>query len=211
MPLHQLFGNGQTRVALWKIEETTEELLSFLPIRLRERYEEEVRTGFKSVIRRNEWLAIRVLAHKVFDLSAPIAYKPTHAPFIPHTSAYISISHCPHLAALALSEHPVGIDLELEGPRALRIKSKFLTQEEAQTVFRTAPSITNDFAATAAWTAKEAAFKFFAHKTPLSLIQEAVITSFSESGCTLKASFSPLNTCRAQFHIFGNLICTLAE
>jgi len=211
MPLHQLFRNGQTRVALWKIEEAAEELLSFLPSRLQERYGKEAQIRFKSATRRNEWLAVRVLAHQVFGLSAPIAYKPTDVPFIPRTPIYISISHCPHFAALALSEHPVGIDLELEGPRALRIKSKFLTQEETQTVFRDSLPLTKEFAATAAWTAKEAAFKFFAHKTPLNLIQEAVITSFSETGCTLNASSSPMNACRAQFHIFGNLICTLAE
>lgn len=211
MPLHRLFRDEEARIAIWKIEETAEGLLALMPPGLQERYGKESRKRFNPASRQEEWLAVRAIAHSVFGLPRPIAYKPTGLPFIRDTRIYASISHCRGFAAMAISERPVGIDLELIGKRALRTKGRFLTHEEELAVFRTSGPSEEEFTATAAWTAKEAAFKFFAHESPLQVVCETSITGFDATGCRLETNKGPKRTCGARFHVFGELLCTSAR
>lgn len=79
---------------------------------------------------------------------------------------HISISHTGSHYAVALSQTPVGIDIEQWGEKALRIGRKFLTTEERATFLSPdfigeAGLITPARCATLLWSAKEAAFKLW--------------------------------------------------
>lgn len=66
--------------------------------------------------------------------------------------AYISIAHSHDIAVVAVSDSPIGIDLEYPRPRLSDIVSRILTPAEQQHYSTPAQHL-------AAWTSKEAAYK----------------------------------------------------
>ncbi|MDE7393968.1 MAG: 4'-phosphopantetheinyl transferase superfamily protein, partial [Muribaculaceae bacterium] len=67
---------------------------------------------------------------------------------------HISIAHSATHCALALSTHPVGIDIENNSPKLQRVASKFLTDSEMQWLVTPVQLLQ-------AWTIKEAVYKLF--------------------------------------------------
>ena len=113
---------------IWKIKESSEELLSLL--QNREEYLsplEQLRTEQ----RRREWLACRVLLQALMGRPAFIAYRPNGAPYLPGSSWHISISHTKGYAAVLLQDRPAaGIDIEYRSERVRKIRSRFMNPEE---------------------------------------------------------------------------------
>lgn len=126
MPL--LFKHTEPLWGVWKTEESCEELLSrlsneaaYLP------YLNKMRTE----TRKREWLAARVLLKELLGKERWIAYRPSGAPFLPDTGLHISISHTKGYVAVMLSLEPnTGIDIEHIANRILKVKHKFLSEEE---------------------------------------------------------------------------------
>lgn len=77
-------------------------------------------------------------------------------PFIPN-ALYFSISHCQHAIAVAVSEQPIGIDIESVRPFRSALIERTMNEEEQATIHRA-----NDAsrAFTALWTQKEAVVKW---------------------------------------------------
>lgn len=96
-----------------------------------------------------EQAAVRALISRYLPALA-LRYRPSGAPYIER--GYISVTHARTVAAIAVSDRPVGIDLEYPRPQLLRIASKFLSEDE-QRCYVGLPWLLY------AWTAKEAAFK----------------------------------------------------
>ncbi len=145
------------QTSFWEITETEEELLQLLPPDID--YDKEV-LGFRSLKRRKEWLAARVLFHHLMGPSARIASYPSGRPYILHDSRYISITHSGNHVAVQISENPSGIDLEARTPRAAKLLDKFITPDEYQELNKI-DFLSEETSAVLFWSAKEAVYKTF--------------------------------------------------
>src|SRR5690606_19129464 len=76
-------------------------------------------------------------------------------PCIPNSGLHFSISHSFSYVAAVMSDKPVGVDVQVFTDKIARLQQKFLSAGE-QAFFQNDPR-----QLTLAWTAKEAAFKWF--------------------------------------------------
>ena len=113
---------------VWKIEESSEELLSLLWNRKAYLSQLEM---IKAEQRRREWLASRVLLQALVEAPSYIAYYPNGAPFLSSSFLHLSISHTKGYAAVLLQEHPAaGIDIEYRSGRVAKIRRRFMSPRE---------------------------------------------------------------------------------
>ena len=120
--------------------------------------EQEQLFSFKSESRRMEYVASRILRHRIFGFQH-IRYNQNGAPYI-EGKGFISISHCHNIAGIAINkDFKVGLDLEAPRENIHELKHKFLSEHEKQ-VFDT----TNKLEVTKIWSAKEALYKMAGRK-----------------------------------------------
>jgi len=140
-------------IACWKVEESVEELLLMLG------NDEEITqqiSQFGSEKRKLEFLATRVLLNVVLDDEKKIAYFPSGAPYLTDKSFNISIAHTGIYVTIIL--HPtkkVGIDIEKISDKVVRVKHKFLSENEINFVENSLEKTH----LTLLWCAKEALYK----------------------------------------------------
>lgn len=109
---------------IWRIEESSEQLLSLL--KEKEWYLSHLEK-FKTEHRKKEWLAARVLIKQLCGEEKNILYTPVGKPFLEDNSFQISISHSKNFVAVIIDkEKPVGIDIEYTSERIKQIRSKFM-------------------------------------------------------------------------------------
>jgi len=162
---HQI--NENTRLGIWKIEETEEFFLSNVPLHA------EVTHPLK----RLQHLAGRFLLQFLcpgfpYEL---IRVADTRKPYLPNEQYHFSISHCgDYAAAIVSSDQRVGVDIEITSEKAGKIKDKFLTQNEQLIFSLTPPSVAEGLPKaqrdsmavgsnleTLLWSAKESVYKWF--------------------------------------------------
>lgn len=178
---------------IWKMEESSEMLLSLL--KNREAYQTDLAV-FRTEKRLQEWLAVRVLLQELLDEPPRIAYHPNGAPYLVDSPYHISISHTKGYAAVLLQEEPcAGIDIEYRSDRIVKIRSRFMTPEEEANI--------NKEHATehllVYWCAKETLFKMLGrdevdfckhlHVCPFPYAQEGRFTVY-ESRTPLKSAYT---------------------
>ncbi len=81
-----------------------------------------------------EFAASRFLKHQLYG-NVEISYLEHGSPFISlnNTPTLLSITHSYHLTAISLSSSfPVAIDLELIGPKSVKLAPKFCSEEESK-------------------------------------------------------------------------------
>ncbi|NGM60941.1 4'-phosphopantetheinyl transferase superfamily protein [Sphingobacterium sp. SGG-5] len=144
-----------TRFAIWKIEETAEELLSKLQLDEEEKCRlQQMSKGKRSL----HWLATRVLLRYLLQTDQYI-HCPSDAngkPYLPDYPYQISLTHSFDFAGVMLStKGACGIDLELIKEKVVRIREKFLKPEELQFI-RKEDEVAQMYAC---WCAKEAVYK----------------------------------------------------
>lgn len=128
MPIyaHRTFEGGG--IAIWRIEETPDELCALLSTSC---YDAMLAT-ISHEARRAEWLAVRVLIAQVLGSEKEVKYYPSGRPFLSDGSYHISISHTKGYAAIAYHDsRTVGIDIEHVAPRVQRIAHRFTHPDEA--------------------------------------------------------------------------------
>ena len=113
-------------------------------------------TTFKSEKRQKEWLGTRLLLKLIEGQNAQISYKATGAPILVNNQKHISISHSGTYVAIALSNCHIGLDVQLITDKAMRLKSRFLSEKEALLL----TSQTDIEGAIRLWCAKEAVYKY---------------------------------------------------
>lgn len=149
---HQI--NENTRIGIWKIEETEEFFKGNVPLH------RDVTHPHK----RLQHLAGRFLLQYLFpDFPFElIQIADTRKPFIPSEQYHFSISHCGDYAAAIVSrENRVGIDIEESQEKIGSILYKFLNADEHQ-LFNVIPFHSDLLPlATLLWSAKEAVFKWY--------------------------------------------------
>lgn len=98
--------------------------------------------------------AVARLVAEVFGADAVMGHMPDGRPYVPsRPEVHVSVSHCADECVLAVSDSPVGVDVETARQQLARIAAKFLTSAEAARGQREMDTLLKY------WTAKEAVFK----------------------------------------------------
>lgn len=147
--------DDDTEFAIWKIEETAEELYAQLQLR---DHEEKVLDGLNNGKRNLHWLSTRVLLRQLLNTDHYIDCQTDEhgKPYLPETPHHISFSHSSDYAAVIISKSkPVGIDIEVIREKIERVTNKFLSQPEVDFISDT-DRIEHLYVC---WCAKEAIYK----------------------------------------------------
>lgn len=152
MPLLETIRQGDARIAIWEITESSEELAGLLSNRW---IVDEV-LMFKNEKRRREYLAARIALKSLLKHELEIVYTEDGKPVAADGEFNISISHSHNRVAVICDRNfEVGIDIELQQERLSALASRFLSRDE-QLDFAG-----NNFLGLSqvVWSAKEALYK----------------------------------------------------
>lgn len=171
MPLYKTITvNPDTKVLIWKIEETYQQLgegISLTP------YCQERIEGTKSDIHRRGFLSVRHLLSEEGYTDHDLFYDEEGKPHL-KDGKHISITHSFTFSAIILSDKEVGIDIEMQRDKILKIAPKFTPIREYRTLANFEALIRK---LTIVWGAKEAIYKLFAQRS-VSFLQHINITDF---------------------------------
>ena len=161
MPLFKIINfSSTTQILIWKITESLEDLLSQVVFKEKTQLRFN---GMKSELHQCAFLSVRMLLKEVgytdFDLQYDESGKPHLNPNNCHTEPVeVSISHSHNFSTLIISNQKVGIDIEMQRDKIIRIADKFVNNKES---LRLGDTNTPDYIKklTVKWGAKEAVFK----------------------------------------------------
>ncbi|HEY0299515.1 MAG TPA: 4'-phosphopantetheinyl transferase superfamily protein [Arachidicoccus sp.] len=169
MPLfYQKEINKNTKLAIWKIEEDENFFLQKVPLK----------KNISHPHKRLQHLAGRFLLPTLFSdfPLEEILIADSRKPFLKNEIYHFSISHCgDYAAAIASTVQRVGIDAELFSDKVLRIKDKFLNEEERNFAVQFHD---DKKLLTTLWCAKEATYKWYSYGL-LNFKENILLQSFS--------------------------------
>lgn len=154
MPLFQTIQHDETtKILIWEITESFEELLE--KVVLKEKTQLRL-NGMKSQMHQRAFLSVRMLIQEMGFTDKDLHYDEFGKPYF-DCHNYISITHSHHFAAIIISHETVGIDMELQREKILRIADKFVDTEFDYLN----PNVLEEYIKklTVVWGAKEAIFK----------------------------------------------------
>ena len=126
MPLYKSIDlNSQTNVKVWKISESIEFLLSKLVLTTESL---ERVSGMKSELHQRAFLSVRMLLEEFGYLDSDMFYDSLGKPFL-KDGKHISISHSYHFSTVVISTVEVGVDIEKQRPKIIKIASKFISMQ----------------------------------------------------------------------------------
>ena len=159
MPLYKTIRvNDFTKVLVWKIEESLEDLSH--GIDLTELSKKRVET-MKSVLHQQGFMSIRQLLKHAGYVDADVYYDTYGKPHLKDKN-YLSISHSFTFTAIIISEKiPVGIDIEKQRDKIVKIAHKFTPVEEYNTIANHEALVSK---LTIVWGAKESLYKIYGKK-----------------------------------------------
>ncbi|ATP58571.1 4'-phosphopantetheinyl transferase [Pedobacter ginsengisoli] len=149
-----------TILAVWKIEETEEQLISGLQLK---QHELDVIASLNNGKRRLHWLSTRVLLRTMLNTSEYIDCRMDEhgKPYLPNLGYHISLSHSYDYASVIVGKKKkVGVDIELIKHKIKSIKNKFLSDSELAQ--KQIGDNTNGLYV--CWCAKEAIYKWHGRK-----------------------------------------------
>ena len=171
MPLYKTITvNPSTTVFIWKIDESFEALST--NISLTENCSHRVK-HMKSELHRRGFLSIRKLLAIAGYTDHDLHYDENGKPHL-NDGKYISITHSFNFSAIIISDKEVGIDIEKQRNKILRIAHKFTPIEEYRTIANEDALIRK---LTIVWCAKESLYKSFAEKS-VSFLQHIDVDDF---------------------------------
>lgn len=164
MPLYKRIDvNDFTRVLIWKIEESLEELSK--DVTLTESRQNRV-NSMNSEIHQKGFYSIRHLLKEFGYTDLDLEYDEFGKPHL-KDGKFISITHSFHFSAIIISEKtPVGIDIEKQRDKIVRIARKFTPLEEYKTIANHDALVSK---LTIVWGAKESLYKIYGKKKLLFL------------------------------------------
>lgn len=174
MPLHQILSINETTTAyFWHVTEDVTSL--FRAVSLSGRSKKRL-DGMKSEAQQKAFLAVRMLLQHLGYSDEDLTYDASGKPHLNHevsgtkyenenplanpydpspNNKYISISHSHDFAVICVSDQEVGIDIELQKEKTLKIASRYMDVRHLEQL-----SIEEQIAkATTVWGIKEAIFK----------------------------------------------------
>ena len=147
--INDLNLSPKTRVVIWEINESIQDLKSKVVL---SQYSLKLLNQKKSEIQKKQFLAIRNIFKILSIKDNEVKYDKAGKPIFSQNKA-LSISHSGNYAAVIMSDHSVGIDIETINDRILKIKSKYLETELNY------PSELNTETSLIYWNIKESVFK----------------------------------------------------
>lgn len=152
--------DDRTKLAVWKIEEGEEELLSGLQLK---QHELDFIASLSSGKRLHQWLSTRFLLRTMLNTSDYIDSRMDEhgKPYLFNSDYHISLSHSYDYAAVMIGkDRSVGVDIERIKTKIHRIQQKFLSPPELAQ-----PGIKDNTAALyVCWCVKEAVYKWYGKK-----------------------------------------------
>ena len=139
----------KTRVVIWEINESLQNLESKIVL---SENSLKLLNQKKSEIQKKQFLAIRNIFKLLSIKDNEVKYDKAGKPIFSQNKA-LSISHSGNYAAVIMSDHSVGIDIEIINDRILKIKSKYLETDLNY------PSELNTETSLIYWNIKESVFK----------------------------------------------------
>lgn len=119
-------------LGVWAIEEQEDWFLQQLQL-----FPQEIAQFSKlKNAKRLEWLASRLLVHELaaWQDRVPMIKDEFGKPHLQTLAQHVSISHSHGRAAAILGPTPVGIDIQIFTPKIERIRHKFLSKEEMESI-----------------------------------------------------------------------------
>ncbi|MGB0880345.1 MAG: 4'-phosphopantetheinyl transferase family protein [Polaribacter sp.] len=164
MPLYKSLTIGKNiRVLIWKITESFDKLNT--PIFLKNDSQARL-DNMKSELHQRGFLSVRHLLKEVGYSDADLFYDEYGKPFL-KDGKHISITHSFIFSGLIISDdRPVGIDIEKQRDKILKIAHKFTPIEEYKTIANADALISK---LTIVWGAKESLYKIYGKKKLLFL------------------------------------------
>ncbi|MGY5849109.1 4'-phosphopantetheinyl transferase family protein [Salegentibacter sp. F14] len=184
MPLYKtITANAHTKVFIWKVEEEFKALSE--GIQLTDHCQSRV-DGMKSEIHRRGFMSIRHLLAEAGYVDADLYYDKIGKPHL-KDGKNISITHSFNFTGIIVSEAKVGIDIEKQREKILKIANKFTPLKEYHTLANEDALIRK---LTIVWGAKESVYKMFA-EPGLGFLQHINVTDFDfdDSRTTAKVFF----------------------
>lgn len=173
MPLYKTITDGKgIAVYIWKVTESEDALAQgvILTPHCQQRMD-----GMKSELHRRAFLSIRHLMAEAGYADQDLFYDTWGKPHL-RDGMHISISHSHHFTGIIVSDSvEVGIDIEMQREKILRIANKFTPLEEYKTIANTEALIRK---LTIVWGAKESLFKIYATQG-LSFLHHVEVKDFS--------------------------------
>lgn len=152
--------DDHTILAVWKIEEGEEQLLSGLQLR---QHELDLLKTLSQGKRMLQWLSTRFLLRTMLNTSEYIDCRMDEhgKPYLVNSDYSISLSHSYDYASVLIGKvKSVGVDIEMIKPKIHRIQQKFLSLPELDL-----PGVRdNTQALYACWCVKEAVYKWYGKK-----------------------------------------------
>lgn len=179
MPLETVIQpNRHTKLLVWHITEPAEALLQ--GVILRPESERRI-DGMMSELHQRGFLAVRQLLLSEGYNDSDVSYDESGKPLL-SDGKHISISHSHQRAAIGISDKPIGIDLEMQRDKILRIADRFhensqLSQNEKAVFIREL---------TVVWGIKESIFKIRNEKG-ISFIDHIFVDKFDIADAKVKA------------------------
>ncbi len=181
MPLYKTITvNPNTKVFIWKIEESFEALSE--GISLTENCSNRV-LNMKSDLHRRGFMSIRHLMALEGYTDHDLYYDENGKPHLTDDK-HISITHSFHFTAIIISDTEVGIDIEMQRHKILRIAHKF-TPLKAYKIFANEDALMRKL--TIVWCAKESLYKSFAEKG-VSFLENIHVEEFMLDDCKTTAT-----------------------
>lgn len=150
---HKIMDDG-CEIAVWKIEESVDEILTLFSKKQAKKYAKEIER-FQFPKRKLEFLISRLLLNIITNSEKTVTYNKSGRPFLTDDSREISISHTQNYVAVAAhTSLRVGIDIEVRRDKAARLKNKFMSQSELDSIVDDAQEHI-----LLHWSAKETMFK----------------------------------------------------
>ncbi|MGA9589527.1 MAG: 4'-phosphopantetheinyl transferase superfamily protein [Salegentibacter sp.] len=207
MPIYKTITvNPGTKVFIWKVEESYEWLSE--GINLTQHCRERV-DGMKSQIHKRGFMSIRHLMAEAGYVDHDLYYDELGKPHL-RDDKHISISHSFNYTGIIVSDHAVGIDIERQREKILKIAEKFTPLEEYHTVANEEALIRK---LTIVWGAKESIYKMFA-EPGLGFLQHIYIEDFDFDAAktTGKVNFKGKKSEYAiDFFEFDGFTCVYAQ
>ncbi|MDR6299540.1 4'-phosphopantetheinyl transferase family protein [Mesonia maritima] len=141
-----------TKVLIWKIEESYQWLCN--DVKLTEHCQQRV-DSMKSDLHRRGFMSIRHLMAEAGYTDSDLYYDEQGKPHL-RDDNYISITHSFEFTGIIISKKPIGIDIEKQREKILKIAHKFTPLEEYHTLANEEALIRK---LTIVWGAKESIYK----------------------------------------------------
>jgi 4'-phosphopantetheinyl transferase len=155
MPLYKTINfSPTTQILVWEITESLEELLG--QVVLKEKTVLRL-NKMKSEMHQRAFLSVRMLLKESGYTDFELHYDEFGKPYF-LDGKHVSITHSHHFSAIIISDETVGIDIEMQREKIIRIADKFVNDKELN---RLRSFDTEDYIKklTIKWGAKEAIFK----------------------------------------------------